>query len=264
MIDNKFGFILQSLTQTVAARHTRKLMGGSLRIHRTGFKLAYISRFSLLLILATAAVAQQPPAAQPQPPEPARQDPSAVATPTLAQDETTATDPGARTEYGGPAAYALRLTSNHQAKARLLQLSLSGLDQARAQAQARDFVHHYLPGQWRSWALQQLVQHRRQGHRCVIISASPGIYLHLVGDSLGVDAVLCTEMEVQNGRYTGRMATPNCHGEEKVHRLRVWLRETQRDGIMPELYAYGDSRGDLPLLEMADHAWYRGKRWLRS
>jgi phosphatidylglycerophosphatase C len=161
------------------------------------------------------------------------------------------------------AAYALRLMSNHRAKARLLQVSLAGWSQAQAQAHARDFVHHYLPTQWRAWGLQQLVQHQRLGHRCVIVSASPGIYLHAVAASLGVDAVLCTEMELQDGRYSGRMATPNCHGQQKVLRLQSWLRTTWGDSVLPELHAYGDTRGDLPLLNLADQAWYRGKPLLR-
>lgn len=162
------------------------------------------------------------------------------------------------------AAYALRLMSNHRAKARLLQVSLAGWSEAQAQAYARDFVDHDLPDQWRAWGLQQLVQHQRQGHRCVIVSASTSLYMHLVGASLGVDAVLCTEMEVINGRYSGRMATPNCHGQQKVLRLQAWLRATLGEGTLPELHAYGDTRGDLPLLHLADHAWYRGKPWRHS
>jgi phosphatidylglycerophosphatase C len=162
------------------------------------------------------------------------------------------------------AAYALRLTSNHRAKARLLQVSMAGWSQVQAQRAAEHFVTDYLPGQWRAWGLQQLVQHQRQGHRCVIVSASPGIYLHAVGVSLGVDAVLCTEMEMEAGHYSGRMATPNCHGEQKVLRLQAWLRATLDEGALPELHAYGDTHGDLPLLHLADHAWYRGKPWRHS
>jgi phosphatidylglycerophosphatase C len=163
-------------------------------------------------------------------------------------------------------AYGLRLMSNHRAKARLLQVSLAGRNQAQAECHAQDFVKHDLPGQWRVWGLQQLVQHQKAGHRCVIVSASPGIYLHAVGMSLGVDAVLCTEMEVQEGRYTGRMTTPNCHGEQKVARLQAWL--TQYYGAAPAdrpvLHAYGDTKGDLPMLRLTDQAWYREKRWPRS
>lgn len=158
-------------------------------------------------------------------------------------------------------AYALHLTSNHRAKAVLLQASLAGRTQAEVQRFAQAFVREYLPLQWRPWALRQLVQHQRAGHRCIIVSASTSLYMHLVGESLGVDAVLCTEMEVADGRYTGRMATANCHGEEKVRRLQAWLATEYGDTAAPELHAYGDTRGDLPLLRLAGSAWYREKPW---
>ncbi len=157
-------------------------------------------------------------------------------------------------------AYALRLTSNHRAKAVLLQASLAGRTQAEVQRRAQAFVREYLPLQWRPWALHQLVQHQQQGHRCIIVSASTSLYMHLVGQSLGVDAVLCTEMEVADGRYTGRMSTANCHGEEKVHRLQAWL-ATEFGADQPMLHAYGDTSGDRPMLRLASVAWYREKPW---
>lgn len=156
-------------------------------------------------------------------------------------------------------AYALRLMSNHRAKARLLQMSLAGWSRADAERHAEDFVNTYLPTQWQGWAMEKLAEHRRQGHRCVIVSASPGIYLHRVAATLGMDAVICTEMELQGELFTGRMATPNCHGEQKAIRLRAWLAATLGDDARPVLHAYGDSRGDKPLLRLADFAWYRGK-----
>lgn len=158
-------------------------------------------------------------------------------------------------------AYALRLTSNHRAKAVLLRASLAGRTLEEVERCARAFVQDELPLQWRPWALQQLVRHQRAGHRCVIVSASTSPYMHLVGESLDVDAVLCTEMEVAQGRYTGLLATPNCHGEEKVRRLQAWL---AAQPAAPVLHAYGDTRGDLPLLRLAQVAWYREKPWQRQ
>jgi len=160
------------------------------------------------------------------------------------------------------AAYALRLTSNHRAKARLLRASLAGRTSGEVQRCARAFLQDELPLLWRPWALQQLVQHQQRGHRCLLVSASTGLYMHLVGESLGVDAVLCTEMELVDGRYTGRMATANCHGEEKVRRLNAWLDQAHGTGTAPELHAYGDTSGDKPMLRLAQHAWYRQKPWL--
>jgi phosphatidylglycerophosphatase C len=156
-------------------------------------------------------------------------------------------------------AYVLRLMSNHRAKARLLQLALAGWSTEQAERHAQHFVRDFLPDFWHAWGLAQLVQHQHAGHRCVIVSASPGLYLHAVGKSLGVDAVLCTEMEVANGCYTGRMVTPNCHGEEKVRRLKAWLATAADTSTSPVIHAYGDTRGDLPMLNLADHAWYRGQ-----
>lgn len=159
------------------------------------------------------------------------------------------------------AAYALRLMSNHRAKARLLQVSLAGWHQTDIQRHADDFVKRYLPAQWNTWALQQLLDHQRQGHRCVIISASPGIYLHAVAASIGINDVLCTEMELVGDTFTGNMATPNCHGEEKVIRLQAWLHATLGADAQPVLYAYGDTSGDKPMLRLAHQAWYRGRPW---
>ena len=158
------------------------------------------------------------------------------------------------------AGYALRLVSNHRAKAVLLQAALAGRSVGEVARCAQSFVHTDLPAQWRPWALQQLVRHQHAGHRCVIVSASTSLYMHLAGHSLGVDAVLCTEMAVADGHYTGQLATPNCHGEEKVRRLQAWL-SREYGAHTPELHAYGDTRGDVPLLRLADQAWYRERRW---
>ena len=160
-------------------------------------------------------------------------------------------------------AFALRLMSNHRAKARLLKASFKGRSDADIARWSAYFVRDYLPAQWQTDMLMRLRQHQQLGHCCVIVSASPGIYLHAVGRLLGVDAVICTELESQEGALTGRMASPNCHGQEKVRRLQAWLAAR---GI-PEpivLHAYGDSGGDVPLLNLADYAHYQGQAWIRK
>jgi phosphatidylglycerophosphatase C len=158
-------------------------------------------------------------------------------------------------------AYLLRLISNHRAKAVLLHAALTGRKTADVARVAQAFVRDDMPLQWRPWGMQQLRQHQRAGHRCLLVTASTSPYMHLVGTSLGVDAVLCTEMEVADDRYTGRMATPNCHGEEKVRRLQAWLAAEYAGQPTPELHAYGDTKGDLPMLRLAQVAWYRERAW---
>jgi phosphatidylglycerophosphatase C len=102
----------------------------------------------------------------------------------------------------------------------------------------------------RSDVLARLRWHQEQGHRTVLVSASLRAYLDPLASSLGVDDVLCTDVVVQDGRYTERLAGGNCRGAEKAVRLRRWIDAECLGG--GHLFAYGDSPGDRPLLELAD------------
>ena len=160
------------------------------------------------------------------------------------------------------AGYALRLVPNDVAKARLLRTTLAGRSVAEMEGWTTQWLAKDFPGQLQSWTMARMAWHKAAGHCCVIVSASPDVYLERVAEQLGIDGLVCTELQVANGILTGKMYTPNCHGEQKVLRLKSWLAArfgAHRDGL--ELYAYGDTSGDLPLLRMAQHAWYRGQPW---
>lgn len=159
--------------------------------------------------------------------------------------------------------YALRLVPNDIAKARLMRATLSGRETAQMEVWTTRWLAQDVPGELRSGAMERLAFHQKAGHCCVLVSASPDIYLKRVAEQLGFDALLCTEMDVQAGCLTGLMRTPNCYGEQKVVRLNTWL--LQRFGLASfagiTLYAYGDTNGDKPMLRLAQHAWYRGEPW---
>ena len=76
--------------------------------------------------------------------------------------------------------------------------------------------------------------------------------MHPLGDLLEVDAVLCTELEEVNGILTGKLDGKNCRGEEKASRVLKWC---EGAGMNAEdlVYAYGDSSGDVQLLELFSH-----------
>ena len=141
------------------------------------------------------------------------------------------------------------------AKARILAALLAGRELANLVPVAEAYAAH-LVRKVRPHMLARLARHRGAGHRTVIVSASPELYLGPVGRLLDVDTVLATRLEVgPDGRLTGALEGSNCRGPEKAARLRAWL-----DGTPTWLHAYGDSRGDTDLLAMADTPVWVGRR----
>lgn len=101
----------------------------------------------------------------------------------------------------------------------------------------------------RPQAVEWLDWHKKQGHKCLIISASVDAYLPALGELMGLDGVICSRLASdQNGHVTGKLQGINCWGPEKVRRLLEIA--GPKEGFL--LYAYGDSRGDKELLELAD------------
>jgi phosphatidylglycerophosphatase C len=140
------------------------------------------------------------------------------------------------------------------AKARFLAATVGGMGQARLEQLARDFAADRLPAMVRPEMAARVQAHKRLGHRLVLVSASPSLYLRHWAASAGFDAVLATELAFRDERFSGSLASPNCWGPQKVQRLQRWF-----DNRPPQtLYAYGDSRGDREMLALADYAWLRG------
>ena len=92
-----------------------------------------------------------------------------------------------------------------------------------------------------------LAEHRAAGDKLVIITATNRFVTGPIAARLGVETLLATECEMENGRYTGRTTDVPCFRDGKVTRLERCLAET---GLSLEGASfYSDSLNDLPLLE---------------
>jgi phosphoserine phosphatase len=76
---------------------------------------------------------------------------------------------------------------------------------------------------------------------------------------LGADAGLATRLAVVGDLLTGRYGGRNCRGAGKYARLTAWVHGEGLGASQPELWAYGNSRGDLRLLGAADHGVDAGR-----
>lgn len=97
-------------------------------------------------------------------------------------------------------------------------------------------------------ALGAIGTHRDAGDRLVLLSASPDLYVPAIGRALGFQQTLCTQLEWQEDRLTGRLATPNRRGAQKARCVEA-LRAQH-----PELpiVAYANAASDLAHLQLAD------------
>lgn len=143
------------------------------------------------------------------------------------------------------------------AKEQLFGRLLAGMPEARLAETGRRFAQHHLHRRLRPAAARRIAWHRQQGHVVVLVSASVEHYVGPIGEMLGADGAIGTRLAVGGGGLlTGRLEGRNCRGSEKYSRLAAWMRESGLAGAgtaQPTLWAYGNARGDLRLLEAADH-----------
>jgi phosphatidylglycerophosphatase C len=148
-------------------------------------------------------------------------------------------------------------TAADDAKERLLTRLIGGLPIEVLNDRATIFAQRHLARHLRRDARLRLQWHQRQGHHVVIVSASPECYVRPAGEILGVDGVVATRLAAgRGGILTGGYEGGNCRGAEKYARLLSHLRShglLGDGGDRLDLWAYGNSRGDLRLLNAADH-----------
>jgi phosphatidylglycerophosphatase C len=149
-------------------------------------------------------------------------------------------------------AYKLKLLPNDQVKQKILAYYFSGMAELVFQEKCDLFAEKKLPGLIRPAALAEIGRLRTLGFEIVVISASAGNWIRKWTNGLSLKLV-STRLEVKNGLMTGRIEGLNCHGEQKV----VCIRDQWNLQDYEEIYAYGDSSGDKPMLALATKSFYK-------
>jgi phosphatidylglycerophosphatase C len=143
------------------------------------------------------------------------------------------------------------------AKEELFAALLRGRSLAEVEAVSQRFAESHVASKLRTEAKARLDWHLALGHRVVLVSASPELYVARVASLLGAEGSVATRLAISGGEeLTGRYEGRNCRGSEKFSRVTSWMRSQGLLGSSeqaPVLWAYGNSRGDLRLLRAADH-----------
>ena len=140
-------------------------------------------------------------------------------------------------------------------KSRVIRAVMGGESRDAVDAWADVFVagaRHR--GVFRPAALAVLEEHRAAGDHLVLLSASPDLYVPRIGQLLGFERTICTEIAWRGPpgaqRLDGELTSANRRGEEKSRCLED-LR-THYPGL--PIVAYGNSASDLPHMRHAERA----------
>ncbi|MBV1857508.1 MAG: HAD-IB family hydrolase [Nannocystaceae bacterium] len=103
-----------------------------------------------------------------------------------------------------------------------------------------------------SQAREAIESHRAQGHTLVLLTSATPFLSQPVAELLDVPHVLCTKLEVTDGKLTGKHFEPACYGPGKVTHAEAFA--AVHDVDLDVSYFYSDSISDLPMLERVGHA----------
>lgn len=149
-------------------------------------------------------------------------------------------------------AYKIKLLSNHKAKEFMLQYFFGGTLLSDFNAVCKEFTKIKLPSLLRKQALQEIRKHIENKTKVVVVSASPVNWVKPWCDQYNLDCI-ATCLEVKNDTITGKISGQNCSGQEKVNHITSnYMLKTYSD-----IYAYGDTSGDLPMLGLSTHKFFK-------
>jgi HAD superfamily hydrolase (TIGR01490 family) len=152
-------------------------------------------------------------------------------------------------------AFKIGILQNWRAKEILFSWFFRGTSEIKIQNLGAGFASQIIPSLIRPEAEKALAFHKNAGNRVVVVSASFSVWIEPWCKANQIE-LIATEYEIRNGKLTGLIQGENCYGKEKVRRIRTEYSLKKFD----QIYAYGDSKADLEMLNLADVKYMRWKK----
>ena len=114
----------------------------------------------------------------------------------------------------------------------------------------REFMRAKVQPMIRAKGRELVRRHLADRHLCAIVTSTNSFITAPIARELGVENLLATELEVRDGRFTGKPTGTPSFRQGKVTRLAEWLGAGGRTlASFATSWFYSDSHNDLPLLE---------------
>jgi putative phosphoserine phosphatase/1-acylglycerol-3-phosphate O-acyltransferase len=108
-----------------------------------------------------------------------------------------------------------------------------------------------IAGTIRLQARELVRAHQRRGHTVAVASAATRFQIGPVARDLGIEHILCTELQSEDGIYTGKVDGAMLFGEPKARAVRRFAREQKL--AIKESFGYANGDEDIPFLSSVGH-----------
>lgn len=150
------------------------------------------------------------------------------------------------------ALYLIKVLNNEKAK----QLIFSQLFKGESVEFFKSTVQKYYKTDFKirlkKDALTQILWHKNSMHQVYIVSANFDLIVKQFAEEQSI-GLISTQLDIEDNTITGKFASPNCYGIEKVNRIKKAIPNLK---LFTKIYAYGDSKGDREMLALATDPYF--------
>ena len=132
-----------------------------------------------------------------------------------------------------------------------MMVQFRGQNEAELEVEAKAWFEELVAQTIYPEAEELVRKHEADGHVVAIVSGATKFVVRPLAQRLGVEHLLYTRLEVEDGCFTGRVIEPICFEEGKIYWLQQFIEEHGID--LAKSWFYTDSITDLPLLDLVGH-----------
>lgn len=123
-----------------------------------------------------------------------------------------------------------------------------GRSEAELRADSAEWFEEYVRREISDAARAAVRSHLDAGDTVAIATSATRYVAEPVARFLGIPHLICSELQIVDGRLSGELIHPLCYGQGKLERVQGWI--AARGGSVAEgTVFYSDSITDVPLLE---------------
>ena len=146
---------------------------------------------------------------------------------------------------------AAKAVATGRPRLKAIKAYLRGKDSTRLRRLAHECFENEIEPRLSTDAVNRLRWHQSAGHFVILLSGTLDLLLEPLAERLGVYARIGSELEIDDRRFTGRIAGAHPFGVTKAECLATINRAAGFD--LKSSFAYADSFADRHLLAMVGH-----------